>query len=92
MPHPDWEELAKKLDPEAFRHKNWRSLAGRLSYNQIDILNFGRDDSPTLRVLMEYQTQKDCTIFKVYKELVKMKREDCARVLKPYLISERRDV
>ena len=82
MPYPQWEELAKKLDPDAFRHKNWRSLAGLLSYNQIDIENFGRDESPTLRVLMEYGTQKNCSVHRLYQALVKIKREDCVRILK----------
>lgn len=86
MKYTVWEELAKRLDPAAFRYKNWRTLAGLLSFNQIDIQNFAAAaESPTLQLLMEYSTQADCTIQKLYDALVKMKRQDCARIVKPHL-------
>lgn len=90
--YPVWEELAKKLDPDAFRHKNWKSLAGLLSYTQIDIQSFARDESPTIRVLMEYGTQKECSVIRLYRALIKIKREDCARLLEPYVTSKKSDV
>jgi len=80
----DKEELAKLLDPSTLRHKNWRTLAGLLSYNQIDIENFEGSDSPTLRVFLEYSTQKDCTVQRLYNAFLAMKRQDCIRILKSY--------
>ena len=90
LPYPVKEQLARLLDPKKLVGKNWRSVAGHLEYNQVDLENFAsdREQSPMLRVLFEYSTQRDATVARLHKILLKIKRPDAADLLESYLRSQ----
>ena len=86
------ESLVKLLNPKRLRHKNWKTLAGLLSYSHIDIAEFERDQSPAERLFLEYLTLSDSSVERLYHLFIKMKRQDCARILKPYVYPPIADV
>ena len=88
LPYDVLEELAKLLDPKIYFGKNWKSLAGLLKYTQIEIENLSRPgDSPTLQLLCDCSSQMSCSVQQLYQLFKRMRREDCAALLEPYLNS-----
>lgn len=79
------EKLCCQLNPEGSR--NWKMLSARLGFNQLQIQNFKLDRNEACqRLLDEWMTGWDATVYVLYNHLLEMERHDCTELLQEFLV------
>lgn len=75
--------IATLLNPKG--SNNWKKLAARLGYSQIQVSNFNMDASEsTQSLLRDWGTKDTSTVEVLYQHLMEMRRHDAAKVLRKY--------
>ena len=75
-------ELAKLLAPPSF--EDWRSLAGKLGFDNVAIRNF--EMHAALKMFEAYESMECASIQHLHDQLISIKRHDAAKVLEPYVM------
>ena len=79
-------ELAKLLAPPSF--EDWRSLAGKLGFDNDAIRNFEMHAGfeCVMKMFEAYECMECASIQHLHDQLISIKRHDAAKVLEPYVM------
>lgn len=82
------QELGMYLNPY-MPLKDYRSLAGKLGYTFMRVVNFERERNPTIALLEDWWTSfnnknEPKTVSELMQVLEEMRRDDAVDLLKPY--------
>lgn len=81
-----YEKLGFLLNPASFRG-SWKHLAGELGYTNAHVANFKlRPMHSTQMMLEDWAQGADATVFKLYRAIKAIGREDAARELESILV------